>query len=104
MLGLHSINQSLNQSINQLINHDRPLGPSLSSLPTPLPGGQFDAHGLLRQAARRCAAPSASPIPAAPLWASGFSFSWARPVLEACPYDPRLRHLFFGEEGSMAAR
>jgi hypothetical protein len=64
---------------------------------------QFDGHGLLRQAARRCAATSPSPIPST-LWASGFSFSWARPVLEACPYDPCLRHLFFGEELSMAAR
>ena len=38
-----------------------------------------------------------------PLWASGFSFSDSSLLVEI-PYDPRLPHLFFGEEISMAAR
>ncbi len=47
---------------------------------------------------------SAAPAPVrCGLWAAGFSFSRSD-VMLACPYDPRLSHLFFGEESSMAAR
>jgi hypothetical protein len=43
------------------------------------------------------------PIIPSPLWAAGFSFSRAS-VIRDVPYDPHLKHLFFGEEISMAAR
>jgi len=37
------------------------------------------------------------------LFAAGFNFSRGN-VIQDCPYDGRLHHLFFGEEASMAAR
>jgi hypothetical protein len=43
------------------------------------------------------------PIIPSSLWAAGFSFARSC-VLADVPYDPRLAHLFFGEEISMAAR
>lgn len=121
--------------------HQCPPHKNITTQPqNPIKTKQFDAHGLLRQAARTCLHPSPTPTPhgshapipsstqgegastglrspthtptttpfgspiPSTLWASGFSFSWARPFLAACPYDPHLRHLFFGEEISMAAR
>ena len=49
---------------------------------------------MLRQSARFHTADA--PI-ASKLWAAGFSFSTAN-VLREVPYDPNLKHLFFGEE------
>jgi [Skp1-protein]-hydroxyproline N-acetylglucosaminyltransferase len=63
---------------------------------------QFDEHGILRQTGRLCKAVQDAPL-SSPLWASGFSFSRSC-MIEEVPYDPHLRHLFFGEEISMVAR
>lgn len=63
---------------------------------------QFNEKGILRQTARLCSAIQSEPLPS-PLWAAGFSFSRSS-MIEDVPYDPFLRHLFFGEEISMAAR
>jgi len=70
------------------------------SLPPPFPPL---SQGMLRQTARRCKqANLEQPLPSK-LWASGFNFAPAA-AWEEVPYDPHLRHLFFGEEVSMAAR
>ena len=44
-----------------------------------------------------------APVPCH-LYAAGFNFCRAEPVLRDCPYDGSLHHLFFGEEISMAVR
>lgn len=36
-------------------------------------------------------------------WVAGFNFSSSK-VIEEVPYDPHLRHIFFGEEISMSTR
>ena len=63
---------------------------------------QFDEKGILRQSAQLLKEVPEAPLPSL-LWASGFSFS-SSSLIETVPYDPALRHLFFGEEISMAAR
>ncbi|CAM9989884.1 unnamed protein product, partial [Phaeothamnion confervicola] len=67
-----------------------------------VPAGFGADDGLLRQRGRLLRAARQVPVPS-PLWASGFSFAEAS-VFADCPYDPALRHVFFGEEVSMAAR
>jgi len=57
---------------------------------------------MLRQSSRLLVSTPIDPIPS-PLWASGFNFTYGSVITEV-PYDPQLRHLFFGEEVSMAAR
>jgi [Skp1-protein]-hydroxyproline N-acetylglucosaminyltransferase len=39
-----------------------------------------------------------------PLWAAGFNFGASTALQEHVQYDPYMRHVFFGEEISMAAR
>ena len=62
---------------------------------------KFDANGLLRQRGRLMK-PQAAPVPSL-LYAAGFNFARSF-VLQDCPYDESLHHLFFGEELSMAMR
>jgi len=83
---------------NQLMDYQEANSPPPSLPPSPpLP------QGMLRQTARRCKQPKLEqPLPSK-LWASGFNFAPAA-AWEVVPYDPHLRHLFFGEEVSMAAR
>ncbi|CEO94842.1 Glycosyltransferase (GlcNAc) [Plasmodiophora brassicae] len=62
----------------------------------------FGDDGMLRIVGRAFDVAPSRPVPT-PFWAAGFSFSrgdWVRD----CPYDPNLRHVFFGEESVMAAR
>jgi [Skp1-protein]-hydroxyproline N-acetylglucosaminyltransferase len=63
---------------------------------------KMDTAGMLRQRGRLFQRRGSSPI-RCHLYAAGFNFSKARSVLEV-PYDVTLRHVFFGEELSMAAR
>ncbi|CAM9191310.1 unnamed protein product, partial [Ascophyllum nodosum] len=70
--------------------------------PTLLVPDEFGPEGMLRQKGRLLLRKAKEPLPS-PLWASGFSFSGSALLLEV-PYDPGLRHSFFGEEISMAAR
>jgi [Skp1-protein]-hydroxyproline N-acetylglucosaminyltransferase len=72
---------------------------------------KFDNDGMLRQRARLLSARNdggnddddkTNVIPCH-LYAAGFNFSCGK-VIEDCPYDGRLQHLFFGEEVSMALR
>ncbi|CAM9095053.1 unnamed protein product, partial [Heterosigma akashiwo] len=44
-----------------------------------------------------------APVPS-PLWAAGFSFARGDLAVARAPYDPRLHHVFFGEEAGLAAR
>jgi [Skp1-protein]-hydroxyproline N-acetylglucosaminyltransferase len=81
----------------------KPSPPPSETRPTVLvPSGFGEQDGLLRQKARLLNRVAEAPLPS-PLWAAGFSFSTASALLEV-PYDPLLRHIFFGEEISMAAR
>mmetsp|Transcript_38482 Transcript_38482/g.115422 ORF Transcript_38482/g.115422 Transcript_38482/m.115422 type:complete len:549 (-) Transcript_38482:761-2407(-) len=65
---------------------------------------KFDEDGALRQKGRRLPAHGDDdrPIPC-PLYAAGFAFLPSS-ALRDVPYDHSLRHLFFGEEMSMAVR
>lgn len=66
---------------------------------------KFDDQGILRQCGRLLRATNSNscrPIPCL-LYAAGFNFAPAS-VLEYCPYQMMLRHMFFGEELSMAVR
>ncbi|CBJ30213.1 [Skp1-protein]-hydroxyproline N-acetylglucosaminyltransferase, family GT60 [Ectocarpus siliculosus] len=76
--------------------------PAGETRPTLLVPDGFGPDGMLRQTGRLLLRKARDPLPS-PLWASGFSFS-ASAVLVEVPYDPGLRHSFFGEEASMAAR
>jgi hypothetical protein len=70
----------------------------VSQVPT-----HFDSDGMLRQTGRILRDVLMQPVRVG-LWAAGFSFSRATPMMELAPYDPRLEDLFFGEEVYMAAR
>lgn len=63
----------------------------------------FDSDGMLRQSGKVLRDVQQSPV-RVNLWAAGFSFSRARPMVEWAPYDSRLEDLFFGEEVSIAVR
>ncbi|CAM9544677.1 unnamed protein product [Pylaiella littoralis] len=76
--------------------------PAGETRPTLLVPDGFGPEGMLRQTGRLLLQKARDPLPS-PLWASGFSFSAGALLLEV-PFDPGLRHSFFGEEVSMAAR
>jgi hypothetical protein len=63
---------------------------------------KFGAEGMPRQRGRFFCTTPDRPV-RCQLYAAGFNFSCAS-VLQDCPYDPSLHHLFFGEEPSMAVR
>jgi [Skp1-protein]-hydroxyproline N-acetylglucosaminyltransferase len=63
---------------------------------------KFGSEGMLRQRGRFFCSTPDRPI-RCQLYAAGFNFCSAS-VLQDCPYDPSLHHLFFGEEVSMAVR
>jgi [Skp1-protein]-hydroxyproline N-acetylglucosaminyltransferase len=63
---------------------------------------KFGSDGMLRQRGRFFCTTPDRPV-RCQLYAAGFNFCSAS-VLQDCPYDPSLRHLFFGEEVSMAVR
>jgi len=63
---------------------------------------KFGTDGMLRQRGRFFADKPSRPVLCS-LFAAGFNFSRGD-VIEDCPYDGRLHHLFFGEESSMALR
>ena len=64
---------------------------------------KFGEDGMLRQRGRLFRPrPSGDNIPCH-LYAAGFNFAPAS-IIDECPYDARLQHLFFGEEISMAVR
>jgi [Skp1-protein]-hydroxyproline N-acetylglucosaminyltransferase len=54
-------------------------------------------------AASSSSASSSGPLKS-PLWAAGFNFGASTALQEHVQYDPYMRHVFFGEEISMAAR
>eukprot|EP00753_Platysulcus_tardus_P017269 PLAT6345.1.p1 GENE.PLAT6345.1~~PLAT6345.1.p1 ORF type:complete len:378 (+),score=136.13 PLAT6345.1:132-1136(+) len=62
----------------------------------------FGTDGFLRVSGKKLAAERELPFPSL-FWASGYSFSRGSIVTDV-PYDARLRHIFFGEELSMALR
>jgi hypothetical protein len=63
---------------------------------------KFGSEGMLRQRGRFFCTTPDRPV-RCQLYAAGFNFCSAS-VLQDCPYDPSLHHLFFGEEVSMAVR
>jgi [Skp1-protein]-hydroxyproline N-acetylglucosaminyltransferase len=88
--------------------------------------GPAGSDGMLRQRGRRFNRSNATVTPAvpaavsnsnssssdgsgsgplrSPLWAAGFNFGASAALQEHVQYDPYMRHVFFGEEISMAAR
>jgi [Skp1-protein]-hydroxyproline N-acetylglucosaminyltransferase len=65
---------------------------------------KFDKDGMLRQRARLlCTSDEDRNNIPTHLYAAGFNFSCGN-VIQDCPYDGGLQHLFFGEEVSMALR
>jgi [Skp1-protein]-hydroxyproline N-acetylglucosaminyltransferase len=63
---------------------------------------KFGSEGMLRQRGRFFCTTPDRPV-RCQLYAAGFNFCSAS-VLQDCPYDSSLHHLFFGEEVSMAVR
>lgn len=63
---------------------------------------KFGSEGMLRHRGRFFCTTPDRPV-RCQLYAGGFNFCSAS-VLQDCPYDPSLHHLFFGEEVSMAVR
>jgi [Skp1-protein]-hydroxyproline N-acetylglucosaminyltransferase len=63
---------------------------------------KFGSEGMLRQRGRFFCTTPDRPV-RCQLYAAGFNFCSAS-VIQDCPYDSSLHHLFFGEEVSMAVR
>jgi [Skp1-protein]-hydroxyproline N-acetylglucosaminyltransferase len=63
---------------------------------------KFGPEGMLRQTGRFFRTTPDRPV-RCQLYAAGFNFC-SRSVIQDCPYDHTLHHLFFGEESSMAVR
>ena len=65
----------------------------------------FCDSGMLRlvgKSVKGSSTSTADPMPS-PFWAAGFNFA-SSDVIKEVPYDESLRHLFFGEETTMAVR
>ena len=69
---------------------------------------KFDDDGMLRQKARYLTDAEVARHNHQPVWtglfAAGFCFGPSAWLVQDCPYDHRLHHLFFGEELSMTLR
>ena len=73
--------------------------------PSLLPMVYQTVSGMLRlvgKSVKRSSTSTAAPMPS-PFWAAGFNFA-SSDVIKEVPYDESLRHLFFGEETTMAVR
>ncbi|CAB9522124.1 Glycosyltransferase (GlcNAc) [Seminavis robusta] len=107
--------QELEQLIHQDENNDKVLltaYPVGYHLPHQIPNEtrgtvlvpwKFDDQGLLRQRGRLFTLAEVTKPIRCRLYAAGFNFGRSS-VIQDCPYDPQLHHLFFGEELSMAVR